>query len=671
MPDYGDYPDFDLEAYLVSKGLDCRRTGTEIYTHCIFCTQGQSSGKPGKLYFNDADASTRGLYECKVCGSRGNYRTLRKHYGDPIEDGNAPSEINQYVYTAAAKAYAEVLHSAPGKTALEWLGAARGLTNETIDSHMLGLAPGGRWLYDALRSKGFSEEDIFATNLCWEREGKPLDFFQNEVTIPYLVGPACLSIRGKDMGGKYRGVRGEGARLFNTNATWGAEEIVVCEGEFDAMVLEQLGFRAVAVPGATNWKPAWNGYFDEAKRVWAMYDPDPAGNAGADKLMAMLGPKVKKVNLPVPEGVSPSEVDPSYMLVHGGWTKEKVALLLKEAVRQNSKLVTPLHCFESLNAVDSVGGFKLGFPTLDHAIRPGITPGRVMILLARTNVGKTLYLANVLQRASMVKGQEDFLGLYLSLEGAGYEWADQARKIWSFYNPECPPDERERRAQEYWQSRLRVVEPGSLTLDDLHQMIEDMVDEFGRKPDVICLDYIGFWVRGFSGGDLYTRTTEAVHALKVFASSTGIPIIAPHQLSRAAELGKEPAIDQGRDSGAIEETGDYVVTMWSLDTIAGAGEEQMSGDLNMRIGKSRRGGKGKSFKYVRGLLTCAIVPVEEHENVTRVRREAGWASDSRVTWEDAMEHHITGTMRNLSSPTADYLPDHEGSVFDIYGRSSR
>lgn len=74
-----------------------------------------------------------------------------------------------------------------------------------------------------------------------------------------------------------------------------AQEVIITEGEFKAILLNQHGFVAVApTAGAGTWKADWN-YLFKDKDVVIIYDVDEAGRKGASKLSICLYPFAKSI----------------------------------------------------------------------------------------------------------------------------------------------------------------------------------------------------------------------------------------------------------------------------------------------------------------------------------------------------------------------------------------
>lgn len=106
------------------------------------------------------------------------------------------------------------------------------------------------------------------------------------------------------------------------------ERIIICEGEFDRLVLETQGFAAVtSTGGALTFRPEWAEAFREIPGVYVCYDNDAAGQAGA-KRVARLIPHARIVNLPEEVGEGGDVTD---YFVHLGRSREDFDSLLKTA----------------------------------------------------------------------------------------------------------------------------------------------------------------------------------------------------------------------------------------------------------------------------------------------------------------------------------------------------
>ena len=130
----------------------------------------------------------------------------------------------------------------------------------------------------------------------------------------------------------------------------------------------------------------------------------------------------------------------------------------------------------------------------------------------------------------------------------------------------------------------------------------------GFMPEVVGVDYLGYFARAFRG-DAYERTTAAMMMLKEIAKEYRIRILVPGQVSRGNKAGQRPSMDDARDSGAIEETSDFVFTYYRPDMLeAGSGIVDSRGLVNIYIAKSRHGGTGQEANCIFAPLSTTIVP---------------------------------------------------------------
>ena len=129
-----------------------------------------------------------------------------------------------------------------------------------------------------------TEEMILRFRLGFVADPSPgHEHVKGHIAIPYLTPDgSVVSIRfrrlGDGPGAKYLSMAGDPPRLFNTSALErGTRNIVVCEGEFDAIVAEMCGLPAVAIPGANAWQPVWCRLLVQFDAIYVMHDDDEPG----------------------------------------------------------------------------------------------------------------------------------------------------------------------------------------------------------------------------------------------------------------------------------------------------------------------------------------------------------------------------------------------------------
>lgn len=161
----------------------------------------------------------------------------------------------------------------------------------------------------------------------------------DRIWIPVKVGNHYLNVRryryqpGGDAADKmlsYDVGYGE-ARLFPHENLAKPGPLLICEGETDCLLANQLGYNAVTATGGAG---TWTERFTAAvagRHVAICYDIDDAGKHGAEKVckaIARVVKEVKVVKLPLTE---PKNADFTNYIVDNGYTKSDFDALLAKA----------------------------------------------------------------------------------------------------------------------------------------------------------------------------------------------------------------------------------------------------------------------------------------------------------------------------------------------------
>lgn len=606
----------DVRAYLESKQLRVRQgTQGNVHLACPFCNEDES--KRGRLYVQ-TEGDREGCFICFRCSERGGINALRAAYGDPpLEEKDLDQDWidrkrRQKALNFAADYYAERLYHSD--VVMTYLTKERGLTEETIADARLGYADGG--LKVAMMDRGVTVDDLRGIGLVYP-DGR--EFFQGYITIPYFTGGHVSLIRGRvlkdtDDKAKYKTPLGQHPSLFGSDITFKTEgEITIAESELDSLVLNQLEIPSVAAPGVTAWESSWADYLKHYRRIYIMFDPDQAGKTGAEKVAQDLSPRSRIVELPPPDA-SGTKFDPTELYVNHGWTKDHFENALAKA--RGGLLKTAQDAYDEWLHMQTVEGLQLGYDAIDAVLKPGLLGGQVLILGASSGSGKTLGLLNIMHRCCAYN--LDAKILFISLEQTEHEWFERARRIYRFYNPSKSNID----ALNWWRDRIWIVDENMIPEHKMNEIIEQYAIEVGHAPDLVVVDYLGYWARGFRGED-YERTSAAAMSLKRIAKEFRVPIISPHQLNRQTNPGEEPNEGSLRSSGVVFETSDFSMLMWSPDNKPGRNIEDMTGERMVRLVKSRHGGKGHLFRF--RLAPISLTMVAEHESeVERAKMEVGW-----------------------------------------------
>ena len=219
-----------------------------------------------------------GLYCCHKCQARGNLFQLQK------ETGNTILPVKRMVSQQRALQPLDA-------------SACTRLTNELFQNEEA--------LSYLVRERGFSEDTIkhFQLGLVKEKSG-------NWLTIPHFVNEQLLNVKYRSLPPlekQFKRIPNRPSVLFNQDALEQFSEIFICEGEFDAMSLWQLGFQNVVATtaGAGSFPAEWCEQLETAEQIYLCFDPDEAGQKGAYAAADKLGfERCKNILLPEDQDVN-------------------------------------------------------------------------------------------------------------------------------------------------------------------------------------------------------------------------------------------------------------------------------------------------------------------------------------------------------------------------------
>ncbi|MBK7377775.1 MAG: toprim domain-containing protein [Ignavibacteriales bacterium] len=185
-------------------------------------------------------------------------------------------------------------------------GKDRGLSQETIKRFRLFSIKDLKLTIEYLRDC-FSEDELIIAGLI-NKNGK-LVFTYHKLIIPYLENNKICYLRGRRIQSstemsKYISLSNFGGnlplkRFFNIDTLKRVKEnerLIVCEGEFDTMIMEQEGYAAIGIPGVTNIPADQIGTIKKYD-LYIAFDNDEAGELAMHKITNLLNRPVKAIKL--------------------------------------------------------------------------------------------------------------------------------------------------------------------------------------------------------------------------------------------------------------------------------------------------------------------------------------------------------------------------------------
>lgn len=252
---------------------------------------------------------------------------------DLPEDNSYDSTLSKHrlrMYEAnreAARFYSKQLFSPNGKAAVEYC-QARQLSRETVIKFGIGYAPDS-WtgLKEYMNSKGFTDVELFEANLLKRsQKGSYYDNFRHRLVFPIIdlrgnvLGFSGRRLREEDKG-KYVNtsdtlVYKKGNEVFALNFAHksGKENLILCEGNIDVVMLHQAGFtNAVAALGTALTQEQAHLMSRYASEIYLCYDNDEAGVKATNRALQVFSKTNVKIRvLKLSGGKDPDEIIKKY-----------------------------------------------------------------------------------------------------------------------------------------------------------------------------------------------------------------------------------------------------------------------------------------------------------------------------------------------------------------------
>lgn len=351
----------DIES-VVSRYVALKRQGSNLWGLCPF-----HSEKTASFSINPA----KNIFHCFGCGKGGNsikfimeiehmsypeaIRHLAGLYGVDIPDTGYSGENNQKeaknrakdILKEAAKYYYKSFNDEEiGKPAREY-AAKRGLTKQTLDNFGLGYSPIRGGLYNILKDKGYTDEEMLNSGIFQKsaKTGKPYDLFRGRFMFPIFdTFGTIIAFGGRALGDekpKYVNspdsiVYSKQNHLYAMNFARKEQsrQLIVVEGYMDAIAMHSAGFKnTVAALGTSFTDSQLKLCARFADEVVFFFDADAAGQKAALRAIKMMMDYLKKltgINIririaKVPDGKDPDE----YIKVNGA---EKFKEVVKNAL---------------------------------------------------------------------------------------------------------------------------------------------------------------------------------------------------------------------------------------------------------------------------------------------------------------------------------------------------
>ena len=338
---------------VVGQYVSLKRSGANMFGLCPF---------HGEKTASFSVAPDKGIYYCFGCHKGGGainfmmeveglsypdaVRALAKRAGMEVpEDEQYQSRYRQQerlwaLMKEAARYFHAQLYSPAGAEGLAYAGK-RGMPKGTLTKFGIGFAP-NTWngLCDAMRAKGYTDQELKDAGLVSEKNGRIYDRFRNRLMFPIIdTRGNIIGFGGRvmdDSTPKYLNspetlIFNKRKNLFGLNLAKKSKlgYLILVEGYMDAIALHQYGFDcAVASLGTSLTEEHATLLSRYTEQVYLIYDADEAGQRAAQRAIPML----EKAGLRIKVLKVKDAKDPDEFLKKFG--PDKFKLLLEESANR-------------------------------------------------------------------------------------------------------------------------------------------------------------------------------------------------------------------------------------------------------------------------------------------------------------------------------------------------
>ena len=298
---------------VVGQYVNLKRSGSNLFGLCPF---------HGEKTASFSVAPDKGIYYCFGCHKGGGainfmmeveglsypdaVRKLAQRVGMEVpEDEQYQSRYRQQerlwaLMKEAARYFHSQLYAPVGAEGLAY-AQKRGMPKSTLTKFGIGFAP-NTWngLCDAMRAKGYTDQELRDAGLVSEKNGRIYDRFRNRLMFPIIdTRGNIIGFGGRvmdDSTPKYLNspetlIFNKRKNLFGLNLAKKSKlgYLILVEGYMDAIALHQYGFDcAVASLGTSLTEEHATLLSRYTEQVYLIYDADEAGQRAAQRAIPML-----------------------------------------------------------------------------------------------------------------------------------------------------------------------------------------------------------------------------------------------------------------------------------------------------------------------------------------------------------------------------------------------
>lgn len=420
--------------------------------------------------------------------------------------------------------------------------------------------------------RGISSDDISLFNLKYYSNSKSFYIVWKNEAGGYIA----RDIKATERKDRYRNI-GEAGIVVNISEKEnlaGFNTIWITEGLFDSLSLSRFNLNTIALNSTSNYNKiadyiVQNKELFSGKNLIISLDNDEAGIKASEDLKELLEDKLSENRISLAIDIINLCEGTDYKDINEFLADNLTGLAGKVENSIYHKIINPadINKFGSYNDKQlelDLEGYRnriaTGIDTIDELLGGGLCNG-LYIIGAGSSMGKTVLLTQIMEYL----GKEN-IAIYISLEQGKFEifgnglrrnsYVEHFKSFWS---------EENRKSYSSKFPYYSVIEGDyNYTLAKIKSALNyySELNTEGKRI-ILGVDYLQALRTGDKNLDYNdkARIDKVISELKILSSSYKIPIIALASFNREA-YNKIPSFSSFKESGAIEYTGDVVLTLY-------------------------------------------------------------------------------------------------------------
>ena len=435
---------------------------------------------------------------------------------------------------------------------------------------------------DYVKLRGLTKETAEHFKLMTYKGMIAFPYYKYETVVGYKIRKP-LKNPGKP---KMLSVKGSKPYLYNAQNIEGSTELIICEGEFDAMIIHQSGFPNVVSVGAG--ANSMQSLIDQAREfldgfeiLIIVSDNDESGQRMDKFFTNTFGDKTKLIDKRL---YSKEETDINEE--HARHGVEKIKEIIESArFKIEGRRDLDKNPYQGLTA-RSGNYIPTGLPTIDNGLND-LIPGGTTLITGRANGGKTTVvkqiMANAIDKGNKVylingeNEQERLLNeFYQCIIGRNEKYYNIV-KLNKKYKKEPKPDTL-KKLQEWHKGKLTMFNKGESKLKTMKQLIEMIKMEIRlNRHNLVIVDNL-MSILSVQASEKNEAQADFMQTLCDMAKTYNVHIILVLHPNKTYQKGQDMDFEQISGTSDLYNKADNIITV-----IREYDEEKIESGINGKI----------------------------------------------------------------------------------------